>query len=226
MFGILIVTYALAMLYIVGIARLLFVSAALYDYTSLQLQGMWRLGVGGILLFGFSAAIAESTIPRFESFIFPLLGFCIGPLLTLCFCLSLFAESKALLFLPDRMRRIGFTFLVGVGLIWSPVAIPKGIHVSCDTLHQWQVAILIQGLRHYHRDRAHYPDPWIAFMPYYVEQPVGVFCFGGEHNRYRLEMCEDSATLLLQGTHPTVQNVYRVESGVWSIRSASEKACD
>jgi hypothetical protein len=110
-------------------------------------------------------------------------------------------------------------------LVWSPYLGSVTIFESCNAIHQWQLAPVIDGLRRYKQDSARYPLGVQALVPYYVDTPPGLLCFGGSAYHYELHQCHDNLFLSLENSTSQLPLLYNFYYGVWSTPWASNFEC-
>jgi hypothetical protein len=200
--------FALIILYVFGIAGISFVGATLHEHTEKELWRYSKIGLMGILLFGIAAFIPYSQGNIAALLLLIPLIFCLFPFITLYFWATLMINYRQLMVLPDRVQRFLLVFSIGMGVIWSPLLGTEGIRELCNGIHQWQLAPVITGLQQYQRDSGRYPFGMQALVPYYLEDPPGLLCFGGDTTRYRLESCNDSTVVVLEEINPRAQSFH------------------
>jgi hypothetical protein len=206
------VGFGITLLYTGAVGSALYVALTLHQHSPLELRQYARLGMISVMifvavsLFLYSRDYATNT--NANGPIIKLIYVCMLPLLTFFFWTCLMLEQSNLRFMPDRVQRVVLTFMIGMGVVWSPVIGTEGVEELCTRIHQWQLADTIEGLHRYQEDSARFPLGIQALIPYYIEQPPGLLCFGGDTNRYHLRTCDTLTVLVLQKISPSAQSVY------------------
>jgi hypothetical protein len=176
-----------------------------------------------LVLIGLSFLVSIQQNPDQDALMF--VSFCLTPLLFVVQGISTFYRATNNPKGVTLYKWIVPTVLSACFLVGSPAIGYFAPGAACNAIHRLQLEPVRGALLEYRIDSARFPIGVQALIPYYLEEPPRLLCFG-TLTRYRLLTCDRAVMLDMDDFYGDGTHRLFLISGDWETSNDEPRVCE